>query len=55
MQIAIGDVVSFQSYGDYRTATVEKVSRDGRILFYGRGRFLHLESVLTIIRRKESR
>lgn len=39
--INIGDTVSFVLYGQTKKGKVTKISRDGSLLFFGNGRFIH--------------
>jgi 3-methyladenine DNA glycosylase Mpg len=48
MQVKKGDKVSYVSYGVMKSAIVESVSKDGKLVFIGKSRFLHVESIVSI-------
>lgn len=48
MKIQIGDQVTYHSYRGIRTGIVEKLSRDGEVVFLTNNRWLHRQSVLSV-------
>lgn len=45
----VGQQVTYTVYGKSETATIQRVSRDGKVLFLDNGRWMHAESC-TVIR-----
>lgn len=45
MTIKVGDKVTYISYGEEKTATVTRLSRDGSIIFLDNGRFVFHRSI----------